>query len=162
MPYDKIKVGNLIHYMGNLREYYRNVAEVLSIDKTFDDKDSFVLKVTDWNKKDHEFRAYGYGNEIWPITLDPQHLIKLGFTKAEDKNVFSMGILTLIRPMFYTRKVNSEHWNDMGFVVIEKPIKLNFTVEEIKENTTPVTSVHTLQNYFADKLHKEMDWNILK
>ena len=157
MSYDTIRIGNIVRYVGNLREHYYTVGEVLSIDKTHDDKNSYSLKVKDWHKKEYEIRAYE--NEIWPITLDIDHLNKLNAVKHDGINVFMLDALTLVRPIF-TYNEPPARYIDKGFVVIEGNLTINSTEDEFDKLSTPVTSLHTLQNYFQDKLHKTLDKSI--
>jgi hypothetical protein len=158
MPNNLIKVGNLVRYMGRLQDHYNRVGQVLSIDKTYDDKDSFLLKVVDYKKQIHEIRAYQ--NEIWPITLDVGHLDKLGFINNKEKNVFSLENLILIRPIFIYHSENGSRYIDKGFVVVEKNLHLPLKEDDVDAHTTPVINLHSLQNYIEGKLVKVIDWNI--
>lgn len=158
MSNNLIKVGNLVRYMGRLQDHYNRVGQVLSIDKTYDDKDSFLLKVVDYKKKIHEIRAYQ--NEAWPITLDVGHLDKLGFINNKEKKIFSLETLILIRPIFIYHSENGSRYIDKGFVVVEKNLNLPLKEDDVDAHTTPVTSLHSLQNYIEGKLVKVIDWNI--
>jgi len=157
MSNNLIKVGNLIKYVGNLREYYDKVGLIISIDKTDDNKDSFLLKVLDYKKQEHEIRAYN--NEVWPISLEAGHLDKLGFIKERDRNVFSLETLVLIRPVFIKHEPNGSSYIDRGFVVVEKKIELPLKESDVDASTAPVTSLHALQNYIEGKLLKVIDWS---
>jgi hypothetical protein len=158
MSNNLIKIGNLVQYVGRLQGHYNRVGQVLSIDKTYDDKDSFLLKVVDYKKQEHEIRAYQ--NEVWPITLDVGHLEKLGFIKEKERNVFSLEPLVLIRPIFIYHSENGSSYIDKGFVVVERNLKLPLKEDEVDANTSPVTSLHSLQNYLEGKLVKVIDWSI--
>ncbi len=158
MSNNLIKIGNLVQYVGRLQGHYNRVGQVISIDKTYDDKDSFLLKVVDYKKQEHEIRAYQ--NEVWPITLDVGHLEKLGFIKENERNVFSLETIVLIRPVFIYHSENGSSYIDKGFVVIERNLKLPLKEDEVDANTSPVTSLHSLQNYLEGKLVQVIDWSI--
>lgn len=152
------KIGNLVQYVGRLQGHYNKVGQVISIDKTYDDKDSFLLKVVDYKKQEHEIRAYQ--NEVWPITLDVGHLEKLGFIKENETNVFSLETIVLIRPFFIYHSENGLSYIDKGFVVVEKNLKLPLKEDEVDASTSPVISLHSLHNYLEGKLVKVIDWSI--
>jgi hypothetical protein len=153
-----IKEGNLVQYVGRVQGYYNKVGQVKSIDKTHDDTDSFLLKIVDYKKQEHEIRAYQ--NEVWPVTLNVGHLDKLGFIKENETNVFTLETLVLIRPFFIYHTENGSSYIDKGFVVVEKNLKLPLKEDEVDANTTPVTSLHALQNYIEGKIVKAIDWTI--
>lgn len=152
ISHHNLKVGNLILYVGKLSDYYNSIGEILSIDKMNDD-DSYLLKVKKWNKEENEIRAYK--NEIWPITLDINHLHIMGFKKDENKNIFKLSGITITRPIFFYN--NLRKIVDKGFVVVISDIQLQPTEEEIDAATIPVTSFHSLQNYLAEKSGLQVD-----
>ena len=151
-----IKIGNLVKYVGSVQGYYNKVGQVNSIDKTYDDKDSFLLKFVDYKNQEHEIRAYQ--NEVWPITLDAGHLEKLGFVKENERNVFTLEDIILIRPVYIYYEQNGYKFIDKGFVVVDKDTELPLKEEDVEALTTPVTSLHSLQNYVDGKLVKVIDW----
>ncbi len=150
-----LKVGNLILYVGRLPDYYNTIAEILSIDDMNYD-DTYLLQVKNWDKKVMEIKAYK--NEIWPITLDINHLYKLGFSKDENRNIFTLNGLTITRPIFIYR--SQQKIVDKGFVVVINEIPLQPTEEQIDVITIPVTSFHSLQNYLSENINKEIDKTI--
>ena len=157
MKFNEIRKGNLLRYMGKLGNYYDRIAEVLSIDPTKTGENAFGLKVQDWKKIPTEIRADQ--TEVWPITLDVSHLEKLGFLKDKDHNIFRLNGLIVFRPIFLYYHSDHAQYVDKGFVVLNKPMNLPLTEEMVESSTTPVTSLHTFQNYL-NQLGWKMEWTI--
>lgn len=155
--YFHIKRGNVVTYNGKLREYYNNSAEVLEIDDAHDG-DTYLLRVKNWKGEEQEIRAYS--DEVWPITLEIDHLQRAGFKKDDDRNIFRKGSITVIRPIFRrTHPDGGLIYDDRGFVVVEKYLPFPFTEEQVAEATTSVGSLHAFQNYFGEKLKEPLSAN---
>ena len=147
-----LRVGNLILYVGSLNTYFNSIGEILSIDE-INHEHTYLLRVKNWNKEENEIRAYK--NEIWAITLELTHLVKLGFKKDEKINIFRLNNVTLTRPILIYN--GGQRIVDKGFVVVVKDILLPPSEEQIDEATIPVTSLHSLQNYFSGHLNQEIE-----
>ena len=160
MKFDEINVGNLLRYMGRLGKYNDRLGIVTSIDPTINRENSFELLVKDWQKNSEEIRAYE--GEVWPVTLDVFHLEKIGFAKDKDFNIFRRNGLIVFRPIFYKYLEDSMHYIDKGFVVLNKPMDLPLTEEMVDSSSTPVTNLHTFQNYLAYIGQNNVDWTVFQ
>ncbi|MGN6436639.1 MAG: hypothetical protein ACTHMM_08890 [Agriterribacter sp.] len=154
-----IRTGNIVRYMGGLRDFYDRPAEVISIDLGKDEV-TYLLRVKNWAKEVTEIRAYK--DEIWPLYLEVSHLEKLGYVKEEHRNVFNKDGLNLIRPIFIKRLPEGGlFYDDKGFVVVEKTLPVPFEEGQLEGSTRPATYLHYLQNYWGDRLHKTIDVDVL-
>lgn len=157
MSFNQLKTGNLLQYVGRLGEFYSRNALVISIDADRNENNSFLLKLKNWKGEEREIRAYQ--QEVWPITVEPAHLEKLGFGK-DHRNVFTLEDIVLVRPIFIKGELNTLHYIDKGFVVMEKNLELPLKEEAVDASTTAVTSLHTLQNYLQGKIIKQINWEM--
>jgi hypothetical protein len=150
MKHFAIRSGNIVLYIGGLREFYNKPAEVIVIDPINGD-DTYSLKVKNWKKEELTIRAYK--DEIWPITLDLAHINAIGFIKSEKLNIFSLDGVKLVRPIFLKSLPDGGNmYDDKGFVVVVGNLPLPFNEEQLVDTTVPVTFLHYLQNYYADNL----------
>ena len=149
-----LKSGSLVRYIGSLPGYYNHIGEIVSIDK-MNDEETYQLRVRNWKKEEQVIRAYK--EDIRPELVTDDILIKIGFAKEGGRNVFVRKERNVVRPIFITYHENGQHYDDKGFVFVEKTLPVPFNEAQMEESVTRVTFLHMVQNYFEAKLGETID-----